>query len=152
MPPAYWAIAESDTAVSVLRDCVGDVIGRGTRFVRAGCVRLRHHGPIGVEAVVAGTEHYAVEIETAARGTAGSCTCHFAADGFLCKHMAATRLRWTAEDGRTPEKSNERPAPETIETDKISVGETDDEDDPLRSLLTQPQRERAVEELLGSTG
>lgn len=86
---------KAQISTSVLRDRVGDVIfERGRRYAAEGRVHLRRHDDVSVEADVAGSEVYEVEIEAADRGLAADCTCPFAEDGLFCKHMIATVLCW----------------------------------------------------------
>lgn len=140
---------KSDIVVSTFRDRVGEVIfERGTRYAEQGRVRLRHHGPTGAEAVVAGSENYVVEIATARRGLTGSCTCPFAEDGHFCKHMVATVLRWTAEAvGR---EAADGDADHEEADDDVPVGGTIDDEDTLRRFLAEQPLGWLVDELLDS--
>lgn len=140
---------KSDIAVSTLRDRVGEVIfERGRRYSAEGRVRLRHHGPTVAEAVVTGSEDYVVEIETARRGLAGSCTCPFAEDGHFCKHMVATVLRWLAEDVDHEVAGGGADHGET--DDDGSVGGMIDDEDMLRRFLAEQPLGWLVDELLDS--
>src|SRR5699024_10881838 len=94
--------------------------------------------------VVTGAEDYVVQIEVASRDLAGSCTCPFAEDGFFCKHMVATVLRW-AEAG-TEDEAHDSDAFQQ-ENDGESAPESDEEE-RLRGFLAEQPLGWLVDELL----
>ncbi|MGP5132134.1 SWIM zinc finger family protein [Brachybacterium tyrofermentans] len=153
---------KSEISVDVLSDRVGDVLfERGRRYAADGRVRLLGHTTRHVAAVVTGSEDYEVEIELAERGFLGSCTCPFAEDWDVCKHMVAVLLRWLEVDSEdTPDVSgSSSPEPEVTVVGSASGEGTrdvepragDEEDELLRAHLAQLPVGRLVGELLAAT-
>ena len=130
-----------DIDEQVLRTAVGDVIfERGARYAGEGRVRLLGHDLTGAAAIVTGTNDYDVQIETAKRGIAATCSCPFAEDGFFCKHGVATVLAWLrAEDDAPGDDEPQRAPGEEI---------ADDADTPDEELLRETLAQKPLGELV----
>ena len=73
---------------------------RGDDYFRRGQVAILAADGVRVDAVVRGSERYAVSVERVRRGGLEySCTCPFAADNYVCKHIWATLLEADASVG-----------------------------------------------------
>src|SRR5699024_1479919 len=79
----------------------------------------------GAAAIVTGTSDYDVQIETAQRGIAATCSCPFAEDGFFCKHGVATVLAWLRAEDDAPGDDEPQRAPGEVIADDA---DTPDED------------------------
>lgn len=123
-----------DIDEQVLRTVVGEVVfERGARYAREGRIRLLGHDSTGAAAIVTGTSDYDVQIETAQRGIAATCSCPFAEDGFFCKHGVATVLVWlrAADDAPGVDELQRALGEEVVD----AAGTSDEE--LLRETLTQ---------------
>lgn len=73
------------------------ILDRGEAYWQQGHVAELHRTPDGIQAVVAGSEDYEVEIELDDGMVCDMyCSCPYAEDGSACKHMAA--VLFAAED------------------------------------------------------
>lgn len=79
------------------------ILDRGEAYWQQGHVAELHRTPDGIQAVVAGSEDYEVEIELEDGMVCDMyCSCPYAEDGSACKHMAAVLfaaelLEWRAD-------------------------------------------------------
>ena len=76
-----------------------DVRSRGERYYSSRNVRIARSGPTGLTAFVTGTTGYIVELRAEPDLLTASCTCPYAADHGICKHIWAT-LRYADSAGR----------------------------------------------------
>ena len=68
----------------------GYIISRGKKMAADGAVVGLHHSAQAWQAMVVGTELYTVRVQIARGQVTGfHCSCPYAEDGDLCKHMAA---------------------------------------------------------------
>lgn len=85
-----------------LRRLVGDkVFARGEAYAEEGCVEITAANGDRLSARVYGSETYRVAIVDLDDEIAAECTCPYAADFGLCKHVVAVAL---IADGLTPER------------------------------------------------
>ena len=66
---------------------------RGGAYHREGRVRVRHASNADIQAIVRGTEHYVVSLEAMPGELLGTCSCPFAMEQGVCKHLWATLLQ-----------------------------------------------------------
>lgn len=69
---------------------------RGQRYYTGGAIKRRIRHETGLEAQVAGTKTYRVQVWTGPDGIRTHCTCPYDGDGD-CKHIVATLLAWLDE-------------------------------------------------------
>ena len=74
-----------------------DVRSRGERYFSSRNVRISRSGPVALKALVSGTTGYVVELRAESGLLAVSCTCPYAADHGICKHIWATLRHASAE-------------------------------------------------------
>lgn len=90
--PADALQALSDAALERLAGAT--VFARGRAYARDDrCVPLREGDAAG-EWLVHGGEDYRVRLELGPRGLDGDCSCPYAEEGAVCKHMVAAALAW----------------------------------------------------------
>ena len=76
-----------------------DVRSRGERYFSSGNVLITRSGPTGLTALVRDITAFVVELHAEPDLLSVSCTCSFAADYGICKHIWAT-LRQAHAEGR----------------------------------------------------
>ncbi len=119
------------------------ILDRGRRYAQSGAVKqLKQHG-CRIEGVVAGSEYYKVALELDEDGVVDAyCSCPYAEEGDLCKHMAAVLYAAFSESRQTgqqyafdPEEGNAAAEKEGVQLiDKI-IREADRE--KLEALLLE---------------
>ncbi len=70
--------------------CTDASFARGEIYFEEGRVRIKDASPTRIEATVAGTDHYQVEVDLT-DGIAATCSCPYSFEGY-CKHIVATLL------------------------------------------------------------
>lgn len=124
----------------------GWILERGRTYRQMGRVhRLTHRGR-EISAVVEGTENYHVTVRfSAGMPESASCTCPYAAQGSLCKHVAALlceleALNYTPDDqGFAPtwEDAVQELSPDTL---RVVLRNQAEQDPELQALLLRLYR------------
>lgn len=120
-----------------LRLRAGDVLfRRGLQYAGQGRAVLVAAGTRSAVAMVQGTEEYTVRLSVATGGLTGSCTCPFAEDQPICKHIVAAALLWLEDSGPSATEPAGGPAPQVPD---------------LREFLLAQDREWLADQLLALT-
>lgn len=143
---------KQDITATMLRDRAGEMLfERGRRYAADGRVRLQAADSTSVTAVVIGSERYDVEVATARRGLLASCTCPFAEEHGLCKHIVAAVLVWLDEDDDAcADEEHADDEDDAGSVEDVGARATADEEALLRRHLASQPREHLLEELLGA--
>ncbi|WP_170931908.1 SWIM zinc finger family protein [Brachybacterium massiliense] len=127
MPPLPFS---EDT----LRLRAGDVLfRRGLQYAGQGRAVLVAAGSRSAVAMVMGNHEYTVRLSVATGGLTGSCTCPFAEDQPICKHIVAAALLWLEDSDPSVAEPAAGPAPQVPD---------------LREFLLAQDREWLAEQLL----
>lgn len=91
----------------------GEVLfDRGVEYIEQGRAELTSAGSRSAVAVVTGTEEYAVRLSVATGRFTASCTCPFAEDQPICKHIVAAALLWLDDSAPSAPETVPSPAPQ----------------------------------------
>lgn len=123
------------------------ILERGYDYYCDGAVENIEIGRDDIRADVVGTEDYEVEISlNDGKVTDMYCSCHYAAGGNNCKHMAAVLYEWTADimDEDEPEDTDNE------DMDNDADAESMDLFEPAVTVCDYKKKSAAVEKLVTS--
>ena len=123
------------------------ILERGYDYYCDGAVENIEIGRDDIRADVVGTEDYEVEISlNDGKVTDMYCSCHYAAGGNICKHMAAVLYEWTADimDEDEPEDTDNE------DMDNDADAESMDLFEPAVTVCDYKKKSAAVEKLVTS--
>lgn len=123
------------------------ILERGYDYYCDGAVENIEIGHDDIRADVVGTEDYEVEISlNDGKVTDMYCSCHYAAGGNNCKHMAAVLYEWTADimDENEPEDTDNEDMDDDADAESMDLFE------PAVTVCDYKKKSAAVEKLVTS--
>jgi uncharacterized Zn finger protein len=131
---------------SFIHQLAGDLYyRRGVDYLRRGLVASLESKGDTLEAIVSGTEDYAVRLSSNGKKFSYRCQCPLGDEGRFCKHCVATALAWLA-DKADPSASSKAANSSRTTIEEVLTGQ--DKQTLVAWLLDCSQRDRALRQRL----